>query len=134
MAEQFDTKVRAPLWFAIHDALGGQWHDPTFGESGWTEEFFELEERLKRRLGVWDLSTHVSAGDPIEEFIKRATSGQLEGVVDEASAFVDELRRDEKTFQKFDERIEQVRRSLKEWRHHARKAARNVGTTRLRSA
>jgi hypothetical protein len=77
VADQFDSKVRAPLWFTLHDVLGEMWHEPHLGETGWHKEYYDLEERLKRRLGLFELSSMLSAGDAIQAFIKNATADQL---------------------------------------------------------
>jgi hypothetical protein len=105
--DDFDTKVRAPLWHAIEDAFGEEYHTE-MGESGWLEEYYELEKRLKRKLGKWRLSNHLQAGNAIQEFLKAAPRDQIVTVIDVTMEFGKEAFKPE-DFEQLKARLQEIR-------------------------
>jgi hypothetical protein len=74
--DEFDSKVRAPLWYAIYDSFGKEKHD-TWG-SEWPEPYKILHEALKRSLGRWELSiVNQASGNAIRDFIQTATKEEI---------------------------------------------------------
>ena len=81
--DEFDTKVRAPLWYAVYDAFGKETHS-SMGGALWPRSYEILVEALKRRLGLWTLSQSRYGGDAIRAFIQSATKEHIVALIEEA--------------------------------------------------
>lgn len=76
---------------------------------GWGEEYWELEKRLQRRLGVWKLSEHEHAGDAIQSFIKNATKDEVNAVIDETLGVAVDAKLSDTALQSLRNRLNEVR-------------------------
>ena len=83
----FGERARVALWYAIEEAFGGEMHDPHTGDTFWSPQLAELEERLRKRLHRLKLGEGTNVPKLLQAFVvKTATTDQVTEIAEEAVA------------------------------------------------